>query len=265
MLQSLRNIWDIPDLRKRVLFTLGMLAVYRFGNHIPTPGINTRPHRLLRAEPGQLVRPRGHVLGRQPRQGHDLRPRDHALHLGLHHPAAPHRGLALPGEALQGGRARQAQDHAVHPLRNDAPVRGPVPGHRRLPRADDAQPDLQGRGVPGLELQAHDRAHPHHGHGLHHVAGRADHRPRHRQRDEPHHLRGDRGGLPRGPPRHLPHDPARGAEPPRRPPPRGHDGGGDRGHRLRGARPAPHPRPVRQARGGAAHVRADRPPTCPCA
>ncbi|HEY5908822.1 MAG TPA: preprotein translocase subunit SecY [Vicinamibacteria bacterium] len=41
MLQSLRNIWDIPDLRKRVLFTLGLLAVYRFGNHIPTPGINT--------------------------------------------------------------------------------------------------------------------------------------------------------------------------------------------------------------------------------
>ena len=42
MLQSLRNIWDIPDLRKRVLFTLGMLAVYRLGNHIPTPGINAQ-------------------------------------------------------------------------------------------------------------------------------------------------------------------------------------------------------------------------------
>jgi preprotein translocase subunit SecY len=42
MLQSLRNIWDIPDLRKRVLFTLGLLAVYRLGNHIPTPGINAR-------------------------------------------------------------------------------------------------------------------------------------------------------------------------------------------------------------------------------
>jgi preprotein translocase subunit SecY len=40
MLQSLRNIWDIPDLRKRVLFTLGLLAVYRMGNVIPTPGIN---------------------------------------------------------------------------------------------------------------------------------------------------------------------------------------------------------------------------------
>src|SRR5512137_1779102 len=41
MLSALRNIWDIPDLRKRVLFTLGILALYRFGNHIPTPGINS--------------------------------------------------------------------------------------------------------------------------------------------------------------------------------------------------------------------------------
>src|SRR5512147_1617175 len=40
MLQALRNIWDIPDLRKRVLFTLGLLAVYRLVNHVPTPGIN---------------------------------------------------------------------------------------------------------------------------------------------------------------------------------------------------------------------------------
>src|SRR3989441_7365347 len=42
MLQSLRNIWDVPDLRKRVLFSLGLLAGYRLGNHIPTPGINAQ-------------------------------------------------------------------------------------------------------------------------------------------------------------------------------------------------------------------------------
>jgi preprotein translocase subunit SecY len=42
MLQAIRNIWDIPDLRKRVLFTLGLLAVYRLGNHVPTPGINAQ-------------------------------------------------------------------------------------------------------------------------------------------------------------------------------------------------------------------------------
>src|SRR5574342_233301 len=40
--QSFRNIWDVPDLRKRVLFTLGLLAIYRLGNHVPTPGINAQ-------------------------------------------------------------------------------------------------------------------------------------------------------------------------------------------------------------------------------
>jgi preprotein translocase subunit SecY len=38
---GLANIFRIPDLRKRVLFTLALLAVYRIGAHIPTPGINT--------------------------------------------------------------------------------------------------------------------------------------------------------------------------------------------------------------------------------
>jgi preprotein translocase subunit SecY len=42
MLQSLRNIWDIPDLRKRCLFTLMILAIYRLGSHIPTPGIDPK-------------------------------------------------------------------------------------------------------------------------------------------------------------------------------------------------------------------------------
>ncbi len=39
--QSLANIFRIPELRKRLLFTLALLAVYRVGAHIPTPGINT--------------------------------------------------------------------------------------------------------------------------------------------------------------------------------------------------------------------------------
>src|SRR5262252_5321684 len=39
-LQALTNLFRIEDLRKRVLFTLGLLAVYRIGAHIPTPGIN---------------------------------------------------------------------------------------------------------------------------------------------------------------------------------------------------------------------------------
>ncbi|MGI8989829.1 MAG: preprotein translocase subunit SecY [Bryobacteraceae bacterium] len=38
--EAFANVFRIPDLRKRVLFTLAMLAVYRLGSFIPTPGIN---------------------------------------------------------------------------------------------------------------------------------------------------------------------------------------------------------------------------------
>jgi len=40
MMESVKSIFEIPDLRRRILFTLGMLAVYRLGAFIPTPGIN---------------------------------------------------------------------------------------------------------------------------------------------------------------------------------------------------------------------------------
>ena len=39
--EALANLFRVEDLRKRVLFTLALLAVYRIGAHIPTPGINT--------------------------------------------------------------------------------------------------------------------------------------------------------------------------------------------------------------------------------
>ncbi len=41
LVDTIINVFRIPDLRRRVLFTLAMLAVYRIGGHIPTPGINT--------------------------------------------------------------------------------------------------------------------------------------------------------------------------------------------------------------------------------
>lgn len=42
MIQTFQNIFKIPELRKRVLFTLGILVVYRIGGHIPTPGIDPK-------------------------------------------------------------------------------------------------------------------------------------------------------------------------------------------------------------------------------
>jgi preprotein translocase subunit SecY len=40
-MDSVKNVFAIPELRKRVLFTFGLLAVYRLGSKIPTPGVNT--------------------------------------------------------------------------------------------------------------------------------------------------------------------------------------------------------------------------------
>jgi preprotein translocase subunit SecY len=40
VVEALRNAFRVPDLRKRILFTLAMLAVYRFGAHVPVPGID---------------------------------------------------------------------------------------------------------------------------------------------------------------------------------------------------------------------------------
>ena len=47
MFESLRNLFAVADLRNRVLFTLGLLAVYRVGNHIPTPGVNPEALAIL--------------------------------------------------------------------------------------------------------------------------------------------------------------------------------------------------------------------------
>lgn len=40
--ESFRNIFAVPDLKKRVLFTFGLLAIYRIGSHIPTPGLDAQ-------------------------------------------------------------------------------------------------------------------------------------------------------------------------------------------------------------------------------
>lgn len=39
LIDTLKNIWKITELRKRILFTLGMLAVYRFGSYVTLPGV----------------------------------------------------------------------------------------------------------------------------------------------------------------------------------------------------------------------------------
>ena len=55
MIDNVKNIFAIPDLRKRVLFTLGILGVYRVGSAIPTPGVNTEALQLLVEQAGNTM------------------------------------------------------------------------------------------------------------------------------------------------------------------------------------------------------------------
>ena len=40
MIEAFKNAFKIPELKNRIIFTLAMVAVYRLGSHVPTPGIN---------------------------------------------------------------------------------------------------------------------------------------------------------------------------------------------------------------------------------
>jgi preprotein translocase subunit SecY len=57
MMQGVGNIFKIPDLRKKIVFTLLMVVIYRLGTHIPTPGLNPQAVSVLL---GQM---RGTVFG----------------------------------------------------------------------------------------------------------------------------------------------------------------------------------------------------------
>lgn len=52
MLETLRNLFKIPDLKKRLYFTLGMLVVVRLGSHLPLPGVNKEALTNLFAQGG---------------------------------------------------------------------------------------------------------------------------------------------------------------------------------------------------------------------
>ena len=185
MLSSLANIFRIPDLRKKVLFTLT--------HHRPVPVRGQRPgprrqlvaapeapgrSRLVRRPrlPQPLLRRRAHPDGR-------LRAGDHALHHQLdHHPAAGDRhpqarGVAGPG----GGRPEEA--HPDHPVPDRRPGPHavdrpglPLPRPRRGPPRHQHRPDPQ---LLDLAGRVH-RADPDRRHRLRHVAGRADHPAGHR-------------------------------------------------------------------------------------
>ena len=55
MFSWLANAWRVPELRRRLLFTAGVLAVYRFGSFVPAPGVNQQALTQLFGQQGNGV------------------------------------------------------------------------------------------------------------------------------------------------------------------------------------------------------------------
>ncbi|MFA6309716.1 MAG: preprotein translocase subunit SecY, partial [Clostridia bacterium] len=54
MLDTLRNAWKIPDLRKKIFITIGMLIIFRIGSHIPVPLLDANEFKKLVESGGSL-------------------------------------------------------------------------------------------------------------------------------------------------------------------------------------------------------------------
>lgn len=50
--ESIRNIWSVQELRERILYTLGLLVVYRFGTFVTLPGVNAEALAQINAQQG---------------------------------------------------------------------------------------------------------------------------------------------------------------------------------------------------------------------
>jgi len=50
--ESIRNIWNVQELRERILYTLGLLVVYRFGTFVTLPGVNAEALAQINAQQG---------------------------------------------------------------------------------------------------------------------------------------------------------------------------------------------------------------------
>jgi len=58
LVEQLGNVWRIRDLRRKILITLGLLALCRVGVYVPVPGVNTKAL-------GDFLRSLGNTAGGQ--------------------------------------------------------------------------------------------------------------------------------------------------------------------------------------------------------
>ena len=239
MLSWIANAWRVPELRRRLLFTAFVLALYRLGSFIPAPGVDSDQIKTYFGNQG------GTVLGLLNLFSGNALSRFSIFALGI----MPYITASIimqlgavvvptPRPAAEGGRGRLRQDQPVHAL-PDRLSRRRAGGRLLLPLPAAGHSDRE-HGPPGA-----DRRHAHRRHGAADVVRRADHEARRRQRHLAPDLRLDhrpRAARRARVDRRRPDDEAvlPAARPLR-----------DRRRGLHAGGPAPHPDPVRQATGRA--------------
>ncbi len=83
--EALANVFRVAELRSRVLFTLGLLAVYRLGAAVPIPGVDAiRFEEFFQRNSGGLLGYLDMFSGGQMRRLTVFRPGHHAVHHGVH-------------------------------------------------------------------------------------------------------------------------------------------------------------------------------------
>ena len=200
--EALANVFRIPDLRKRVLFTLGLLAIYRVGAHVPTPGIDYVKFEAYFTRAAQS----GFLGYFDLFSGGNVR-RMTIFALGI----TPYITASIILQLLtvviptleklqkEGELGRRKITQWTRYLTIDPSYRAVV-RYCRWP-AESMTGRL--RHQSGLRLYRADHHFAHRRHGLYHVAGRADYRSRHWQRHVADHLYRHRGGSAATPSRNI--------------------------------------------------------------
>ena len=109
MLAALANVLRVPELRRRVIFTLVMFAVFRLGTHIPVPGVNAAMIEQL-FNNGNLFGPAGFIFRRRPEQILHFCNEYYPVHQRVHYFAAVESGHSHTGRMVQ-GRAGRLQEN----------------------------------------------------------------------------------------------------------------------------------------------------------
>ena len=120
MLEAVVNAFKIPDLRRKILFTLAMLVIFRFIASIPVPGVDRQGLQDY-IESNQLLGMLNLFSGSGLKQLLDCGAGGLSVHHSVDHHAADDADHPAPERALEGGPAGPEQDQPVHALSDRSP------------------------------------------------------------------------------------------------------------------------------------------------